>query len=202
MEQKVKVSFYLKKNETKEDGKCPVMTRLVVGKSSATFSIKLTVPASLWASGRAAGKSLVAGEINRQLDGIRASALSHHRELSAVRENVTAEDVKNLLLGMACGQETVLAYFRTQNENFDKRVGVNRKAGSARAYWNALNHLTKFLKVKYRLSDIPFTALDRSSVEKYDLHLRIECGVAQSTIFLIPLLFCLIYKQQFIPLFE
>ncbi|MFV0392066.1 MAG: hypothetical protein ACK5KP_09330 [Paludibacteraceae bacterium] len=49
MRQEVKVSFYLKKNETKDDGKCPVMARLTVGKSKSetTFSTKMTVPVSL-----------------------------------------------------------------------------------------------------------------------------------------------------------
>lgn len=208
MKREVKVSFYLKRNETKKDDKSPVMARLSVGKfseptpsrvqssslelprreggrhSQTIFSAKMTVPADLWASGCATGKSHAANEINRQLDEIRASALSHYRELSAIRENVTAEDVKNLLLGMASGQETLLSYFRTHNENFDKRIGVNRKKGSEKGYWLALNHLTKFLKEKYKLSDIPFTALDRSFINKFDLYLKIDRRLAPGTIVL------------------
>jgi len=185
MTKEVKVSFYLKRNETKKDGKSPVMARLSIGKFSETiFSAKMTVPADLWSSGRATGKSHTANEINRQLDEIRASALSYYRELSAVKENVTADEVKNLLLGMASGQETLLSYFRTHNENFDKRIGVNRKAGSEKAYWLALNHLAKFLKEKYKLSDIPFSALDRSFIDKFDLYLKIDCHHAPGTIVL------------------
>ena len=120
----VKVSFYLKKNETKEDGRCPLMATLSIGKfSETTFSAKMNVPVSLWASGRATGKSHEAIEINQQLDDFRASAISIYKELSAVKEKVTADEVKSLLLGMASGQETLLPYFRTHNENFDKRIG-------------------------------------------------------------------------------
>jgi integrase len=161
------------------------MARLTVRNTEAVFSAKLTVPADLWASGRAKGKSKTAMEINRKLDELRASALSHWRELSAVRENVTAEEVKNLLLGMASGQETLLAYFRAQNEKFEKRVGINRKAGSATAYWRAYKHLSRFLAEKYNLSDIPFFALDRSFIDRYDLHLRMDCRLAQGSIVLI-----------------
>jgi len=183
MAKDVKVSFYLKRNETKKDGKSPVMARLSIGKTSETiFSAKMTVPADLWSSGRATGKSHTANEINRQLDEIRASALSYYRELSAVKENVTAEEVKNLLLGMASGQETLLSYFRTHNENFDKRIGVNRKESSGKGYWQALNHLTRFLKEKYKLSDIPFSALDRSFIDKFDLYLKIDRRLAPGTI--------------------
>ena len=83
---------------------------------------------------------------------------------------------------MACGQETLLSWFCTYNKNFDKRVGVNRKECSSKSYWNTLGHLTRFLQAKYRLSDIPFTALDKSFIEKFDLYLRVECGHAPGTI--------------------
>lgn len=186
MKKEVKVSFYLKKNEKKKDGTCPIMARLSIGKSSETvFSAKLSVVQQLWGSGRVIGKSQKASEINLRLDEIRASALSHYSELSAVREKVTAEDVKSLVLGMASGQQTLLSYFRTHNENFDKRVGINRAKGSARCYWNALNHLTRFLAEKYNLSDIPFSALDRSFIDKYDLYLKVERGLAPGTVLLI-----------------
>lgn len=69
-----------------------------------------------------------------------------YRELSARREQVTAADVRSALLGMACGQETLLSYFHAHNLNFDKHVGVNRVKRSARLYWDALNHVTKFIK--------------------------------------------------------
>ena len=77
----VKVSFYLKKNEMKDDGKYPVMVRLIVGESETTYSAKMTVSVSLWASGQATGKNHTATDINRQLEAYRASALSHYNEL-------------------------------------------------------------------------------------------------------------------------
>lgn len=65
--------------------------------------------------------------------------LSIYSELSAVRDGVTAEEVKSILLGMASGQETLLGYFRRFINCFEKRVGVNRTIGSLRAYRNAYN---------------------------------------------------------------
>lgn len=179
----VKVSFYLKKSEADADGMCPVMARLNVGKySEAAFSVKLRVPQSMWYSGRASGKSVKAKEINNLLDEIRAMALSVYAELSAVRDGVTAGDVKSLLLGMAGEQATLLGYFRTFIENFAKRVGVNRTEGSLRSYRNAYKHVERFLLEKYNLSDIPFSALNRSFIDDYDLHLRTDCHLAPGTI--------------------
>ena len=110
----VKVSFYLKKSEADAKGNCPVMARLNVGKySEAAFSVKMSVPHTMWHSGRATGKSV---------------------------------------------------------------------AGSLRAYKYAYMHVEKFLNEKYELTDIPFTALNRSFIEKYDLHLRTDCHLALGTI--------------------
>lgn len=179
----VKVSFYLKKSEADADGNCPVMAKLNVGKySEAAFSVKMKVPQSRWTSGRATGKSVVAKEINSRLDEIRAMALGIYMEQSAVRDGVTADEVKGILLGMASEQETLLSYFRQFIGNFEKRVGINRTEGSLKAYRNAYNHIAEFLQVQYRLSDIPFSALDRSFIDKYDLYLRTERNLAPGTI--------------------
>ena len=179
----VKVSFYLKMSEADVDGNCPVMAKLNIGKySEAAFSVKMKVPQSRWISGRASGKSVAAKEINNRLDEIRAMALSIYSEQSAVRDGVTAEEVKSILLGMASEQETLLNYFRQFISNFEKRVGVNRTEGSLRAYRNAYNHIESFLKWQYKLSDISFTALDRSFIDKYDLYLRTECHLAPGTV--------------------
>ena len=179
----VKVSFYLKKSEADADGNCPVMAKLNVGKySEAAFSVKMKVPQSRWTSGRATGKSVAAKEINNRLDEIRAMALNIYTEQSAVRDGVTADEVKGVLLGMASGQETLLGYFKRFISNFEKRVGVNRTIGSLRAYRNAYNHIERFLQVQYKLSDIPFSALDRSFIDKYDLYLRTERNLTPGTI--------------------
>ena len=179
----VKVSFYLKKSEEDADGNCPVMAKLNIGKySESAFSMKLRVPQKMWASGRATGKSVAAKEINNRLDEIRARALGIYTELSAVRDGVSAEEVKHRLLGMASEQETLLGYFRKFIGNFEKRVGINRAAKSLGGYRNAYDHVERFIRSQYKVSDVPFTTLDLSFIEKYDLHLRTECRLAPGTV--------------------
>lgn len=139
------------------------MGRLTIGRSESVFSAKMLAPLSLWMSGSCQRQKREAVEINRRLDERRASALAIYREQSAVRERVTAEEVKCLLLGMAFGQETLLGCFRSHIEYFEKRVGVNRTAKSADTYRCAYEHVERFLLKRFRLSDIPFSALDRRS---------------------------------------
>lgn len=146
MEQSVKVWFYLKKNEANEEGRCPVMARLTVGNTASVFSMKLTAPVSLWTSGRAQGKSAEAGRINRQLDEVRASVLSIYRERSAIRNDITADDIKHRLLGMNDGQETLLCYFRSFIEHFAQRVNINRTVGTLNSYRIVYKRLSGFLQ--------------------------------------------------------
>lgn len=83
---------------------------------------------------------------------------------------------------MASEQETLLSYFRLFMKNFEKRVGINRTESCLNGYRNSYDHLVRFLQSQYKLSDIPFAALDRSFIEKFDLHLRTECHLAPGTI--------------------
>lgn len=184
MKQAVKLSFYLKKNEGKSDGTCPVMGRLTVSKTMVQFSTKMNVPLSPWDTtfGRCKGKSKQAADINDQLDKIRMSINSHYREIIAVREKATAEQVKNAFLGMASEQETLVKYFENHNENFAKRVGVNRSAHTSFEYENALRHLKNFLKHKFNVSDIPFSVLDDAFINSYDFYLRVELQLKPNTI--------------------
>lgn len=182
----VRLSFYLKKSEINEEGRCPIMVQLAVGRNSrSSFSVKLSAPLKLWASGRVKGKSVVALEVNRRLDEIRASAFNIHRELSSVHQRVTADDVKCRLLGMAEGQVTLLSYFESFLDKFDGRIGINRCRASAKSYHYAYKKLSVFLRHQYKLSDISFTALDRSFIEKYDTYLRTDCHLAPGSIILL-----------------
>lgn len=179
----LKVSFYLKKSEIGDDGLCPVMGRINVGRySEASFSVKLSASPKTWLNGRATGKSAASQRINGRLDEIRAAALSVYQELSAISMGVSADDVKCRIQGMAFGQETLMAYFGEFIENFAKRVGVNRAPKSLDTYQYTYKCLSAFLETEYRLSDIPFTALDRSFIDRYDIYLRTKRGLAVSTV--------------------
>ena len=184
MKQVVKVSFYLKKDEVKTDGTCPVIGRLTVGETSVKFSMKFDAPLSLWdtAAGRLKGKSKEATEMNGKLDKARVSANAHYKELSTLKDNVTAHQVKCALQGMAASQETLVRYFEKHNEKFETRVGVNREPSTFFEYQNSLRHLRNFLKHKYNVSDVPFSALDIAFIEAFDFYLRIELKRKANTI--------------------
>lgn len=94
----------------------------------------------------------------------------------------TAEQIKCLLPDMASEQATLLGYFRAFIDRFDRRVGMDRAAGTAKNYRYACACLEAFLQAKYKLADLPFAALDRSFIDRFDLYLRTERRLAPRTI--------------------
>lgn len=79
-----------------------------------------------------------------------------------------------LFQGMAEKQVTLMGLFRENNEEYALRVGVNRALNTLYQYKNTYRFMEKFLKEKYKVSDIPFKALDESFIEAFELYLRID----------------------------
>lgn len=184
MSNELKVHFYLRHNEVKSDGEIPIMGRITIGKTMAQFRAKCSVQVSLWdiLSGRAVGKSKAATELNRTLDKINLSIHSYYKELLSKKENVTALEVKNAFQGIASEQETLIGFCDKYDSMLEKRIGVNITLESYKRYGVSFNHLRRFLRTKYNLSDISFQALDYSFIESYDFYLRVQRKFKANTI--------------------
>jgi site-specific recombinase XerD len=179
-----KLLFYIKKTEAKADGICPIMGRISIGKTMAQFSTKQTTAVSLWdtRANRMSGKSTTAVAVNRALDKLSVSINSHYQKLIQLNGSATANEVKNAFQGVASAQHTLVKYYQNHNQEFFKRVGVNREKSTAQQYEISLNHLIRFLRKKYNISDVPFTKLDLSFIDAYDFYLRVELQLKPNTI--------------------
>ena len=184
MKEELKVLFYLKKNQTKANGLCPVMGRISIGRTMAQFSAKLEADVSRWnaKAGRMDGKRHHALDVNRKIDKINLSINRHYKELVQNKGRVTAEEVKNAFQGIASVQETLLKMFAEHNETYRKRVGIDREETTYKKYCNAYRHLSEFLLKKYRVRDMSFKQLNFAFIEAYDFHLRIELKMKPNTV--------------------
>jgi integrase len=179
MNEDLKVSFYLKrerKDEKSSSAVYPIVGKIIIGRSIAQFSSKLKVDERLWdvKSGRATGKSKVSTELNREINKINLSIHSHYSEILKRTGKVTALEVKNAFQGIATAHKTLLAFFEEIMQEFQSRVGIDRKQSSYLQYVNTCKHLKQFLKDKYNISDIPLNQLDLPFIKSFDFYLRIE----------------------------
>ncbi|PXV57141.1 phage integrase family protein [Dysgonomonas alginatilytica] len=176
MKSKLKVLFYLKKNETKKSGLSAVMERIQVDRTMSQFSLKIKADAKIWdtKAGRMIGKTKLAQDINREINRINLIIHSRYKELKEIHLTVEAKHLKNVTQGIACSQATVLAHFRTMNETIALRVGIDYSQAASEQYINAYNALERLIHKKLNLSDIPFRALTCSHIEDYYQYLRVD----------------------------
>jgi alpha-glucuronidase len=66
-------------------------------------------------------------------------------EIISSKGEATASEVKNAFQGIASSQETLLKAFHKHNEEFKKRIGVNRTQGTYSSYQSGYFHLEQFI---------------------------------------------------------
>lgn len=179
-----RILFYLKRNAPKSNGLVPVMCRITVNGKISQFSCKLDVDERHWdvKTGRMTGRSVVALEANRMLDKIRVGINKAYQDICDKDNYVTAEKVRNAFLGMGMNHETLLAVFRQHNEDYAKQVG---KIKSQRSYWKyctVYNHLSEFIRQRYKVSDIALKELAPAFITDFELFLRTEKNHCTNTI--------------------
>ncbi|PXV58453.1 site-specific recombinase XerD [Dysgonomonas alginatilytica] len=176
MKTELNILFYLKKNQSKTNGLCPVMGRIRIGKSVAQFSLKIDADSELWdiKAGRMTGKSNAALEVNREINRINLLLHARYKELKEVQPEVCATDVKNAMQGIASTQDTVMVHFQKMVEDASLRLGIDLKESSLAEYTYSYRWLKTYLRKKLNLSDIPFKALTYSFIEEYYRYLRVE----------------------------
>ncbi|MDR3057109.1 MAG: site-specific integrase [Prevotella sp.] len=176
MKEELKILFYLKKNQSKKNGCCPVMGRIRIGKSMSQFSLKVDADVSMWdtKAGRMFGKSKQAQEVNRTINRIQLIIHTRYKELKKNHSVVDAHDLKNASQGIASAQASILDSFRVMNEGISLRVGVDYTQAAFEQYTIAYRALERFIREKLKLKDIPFKSLTYSHIEDYYQYLRVD----------------------------
>ena len=123
------VLFYIKKNAPLRNGNVPIMGRITINGERTQFSTRLSVAPEHWdvGMGRVAGRSNAAGRINEQLSNIHYHIERCYNKLFYEQSFVTPM-VKEMYFGANLRQETVLAFFRQHNEEFNRMVGISRSS--------------------------------------------------------------------------
>lgn len=178
------VLFYINRTKIRKDGLCQLLCKISIDGKAAQIGTKVLLDPNLWdpAAGRATGRSRNALEINRSIDRLTTDIQAHYNHIRTELGFVSAALVKNAVQDIAQKPRTLLALFREHNEEFGKRVGIDRTAESHASYVYSYNHLAAFLQQKYGSEDIPLHHLDANFYDAFDLYLRADCGMMQKTV--------------------
>lgn len=96
--------------------------------------------------GRADGRSENAVTVNRAIDDLTSEIAGHYDRIKNSLGFITAELVKNAVKGIGQKPLTLLALFREHNEEFKKRVGIDRIRETYESYQRSYKHLSAFVR--------------------------------------------------------
>ncbi len=184
MKSTYRVIFYLKKEKLKKDGTYPVMGRITVDGTQCQFSCKVNCKPDIWETkgGRATGKSVMARNVNMELDKIKARIDKYYKEIVERDNFVTAEKVKNAFLGLEFRQHTLMTTFSQWIEDYKKQVAGGLKAQKTLDKYNAVyKHVGSFMQFHYHVSDMALKEIMPSFISDFEIYLKTEKHFVHNT---------------------
>ncbi len=183
MKSTFRILFYLKRDKQKVDGTVPVWCRITVDGQATRFNTKSDINPNIWDSkaAKAKGKTKEAMEIDSLLDTIQASIYKVYYDLQTRENNVTAERVKNIFLGIEVKHQTVLELFKRHNEDVEKLVGISKTKGTLQKYEVAYKRLSDFIKLQYNTTDISLKDINHMFLSDFEIYLMTSCKCGPNT---------------------
>jgi site-specific recombinase XerD len=175
--------FYLKRPKNYENGPIPIYLRITVnGKRSETTSGRECLPAN-WNSntGRLRGTKEEVRSFNAYLDNLQTQVYEAHKILTESGGAITAELIKNKLLGKSDKTKMLIAVFKDHNKKIAALVGNEYAAGTLMRYETSLRHTQSFMEWKYQVADIDVKAVDHDFISNYEFYLRSEKKCANNS---------------------
>jgi site-specific recombinase XerD len=175
--------FYLKRPKTYEDGPVPIYLRITVnGKRSETTSGRECLPAN-WnnKTGRLRGTKAETKSFNAYLDNLQSQVYEAHKDLTESGAAVTAETLKNKLLGKCDQTKMLIAVFKEHNKKVAALVGNEYAPGTLTRYETSLRHTQNFMQWQYQVSDIDIKSIDHDFISNYEFYLRSEKKCANNS---------------------
>lgn len=172
--------FFLKQPKNNNGGMRYVYVRITVDGVSRELSTKRLWEPDRWnaSSGRAAGSKEDARSLNAFLDSLHTKILHAKKALIDSDKEVTAEALKNQLLGKEESKKMILEVFREHNQRVKALVGKEFAAGTLQRYKTSLEHTRSFIQWKYGLEDMDIQLLDYEFISSYAFWLKTirNCG--------------------------
>lgn len=170
------VLFYINRTKIRKDGMCQLLCKVSIDAEWAQIGTKVSVNPAIWnpEKGRADGRSENAVTVNRAIDDLTSEIVGHYDRIKNSLGFITAELVKNAVKGIGQKPLTLLALFREHNEEFKKRVGIDRIRETYESYQRSYKHLSAFVREKKGMEDVTLRSLDRVFYDDFEVFLRTD----------------------------
>ena len=178
------ILFYINRTKIRKDGTCQLLCKVSIDAEWEQIGTKASVNPDIWnpEMGRADGRSENAVTVNRAIDELTREITNHYNHIKKSLGFVTAELVKNAVKGIGQKPVTLLALFREHNEEFKKRIGVDRIKETYDSYQRSYKHLAAFIQEKKGVEDITLRSLDKVFYDDFEIFLQTDCKMKPKTV--------------------
>ena len=178
------ILFYINRTKIRKDGTCQLLCKVSIDAEWEQIGTKASVNPDIWnpETGRADGRSENAVTVNRAIDELTRDITNHYNHIKKSLGFVTAELVKNAVKGIGQKPVTLLALFREHNEEFKKRIGVDRIKETYDSYQRSYKHLAAFVQEKKGVEDITLRSLDKVFYDDFEIFLQTDCKMKPKTV--------------------
>ena len=166
--------FFLKKPKNYLSGYRPIYMRITVEGQSREMATSRKCDLKLWdqKSERAYGKGELIKELNNHLATLKVKVFEARLSLIENNKPVSAESIKNLLVGRVEKSKLVLEVFKYHNEQLATLVGSDYSPETLRRYKISFGHTLSFIKWKYDLEDFTINKLNYEFLTDYVFWLK------------------------------
>jgi hypothetical protein len=137
MKTKVSILFYAKRVKASVNGLVPIYTRITINGKRIELSTNRFVELPKWSTeaGKMKGNTEEARSINSHLDMLKIKIIDAQMELIYKNTPVTAETLKNKILGTEERQRMLIPIFKDHNNKIKELVGKEYAQGTLERYW-------------------------------------------------------------------
>lgn len=176
MNAKISILFYAKRAKASTSGLVPIYLRITVDGVRIEISSKRFIMPEKWSQEqcRMSGNSEEARSLNSYLDILKGKVYDAQREIVQEGNLVSAETLKNKLLGTEVKKRMLIPIFQDHNNRMEKLVGKEFAKGTLCRYQTCISHTKEFLKWKFNISDIDIKKIDYAFLNDFEFYLRTE----------------------------
>ena len=187
------VLFILKKSKPQTNGTYPLYMRLTIDGKRAEITTKRFVDADSWDAKSqklipktSLGKKAIHSSeeiksINEYMKTLDRQVYDAQKDLLNAGKKITAETLKNKLTGVEEKQRMLLQIVEQHNNDIKTLIGKGYTKATWTKYCTTKNHITEFLKWKYRISDINLKELNYEFVTDFEFYLKSEKSIDVNT---------------------
>lgn len=166
--------FYLKKQKNYRAGVASIYLRITVDGQRAEFTTGRECEPSRWnnRARRAIGSKEEIKALNAFLDNLQFKVYEAHRLLLEMNEPITADGIKNKVLGRGEKTYMLMEIFKDHNRKMAALVGTEFSPGTLERYETSFRQTQEFIEHHFGVKDIDIRKIDNAFIAEYDFYLR------------------------------